>query len=172
MIGIYQITNTRNGKCYIGSSVNLRRRYREHWRDLENNRHANRYLQSAWNKDGPCSFEFKILLETSSNQLLELEQQYIDRLKPVYNMCKFARNRLGLPCPFKGRQHSLFSKLKMQGPRSKLGVDRINPLTGEVKEYDSGSATQVDGFQKQHVYACCNGTAKIHKGYYWSYRNA
>lgn len=48
--GIYQIRNTFNNKKYIGSSVNLRRRYREHFNTLINGTHYNSKIQRAFNK--------------------------------------------------------------------------------------------------------------------------
>lgn len=39
MSGIYQIYNPINNKRYIGSSINVERRLKEHLRNLEKNRH-------------------------------------------------------------------------------------------------------------------------------------
>src|SRR5260221_10258416 len=39
--GIYKITCTVNKKIYIGSSINLRKRKGEHWRELRQNKHNN-----------------------------------------------------------------------------------------------------------------------------------
>lgn len=50
MSGIYQIYNPINNKRYIGSSINVERRLKEHLRNLEKNRHCNDHLQSAYNK--------------------------------------------------------------------------------------------------------------------------
>lgn len=40
MSGIYQIYNPINNKRYIGSSINVERRLKEHLRNLEKNRHC------------------------------------------------------------------------------------------------------------------------------------
>lgn len=48
MSGIYQIYNPINNKRYIGSSINVERRLKEHLRNLEKNRHCNDHLQSAY----------------------------------------------------------------------------------------------------------------------------
>ena len=45
--GIYKIQNLVNNKIYIGSSINLKTRYRTHLRTLNENNHANRLLQKA-----------------------------------------------------------------------------------------------------------------------------
>lgn len=37
--GIYKITNTKNGKVYIGSSSNIERRFTEHKCELIENKH-------------------------------------------------------------------------------------------------------------------------------------
>lgn len=44
MSGIYQIYNPINNKRYIGSSINVERRLKEHLRNLEKNRHSNNHL--------------------------------------------------------------------------------------------------------------------------------
>ena len=48
-------------------------------------------------------------------------------------------------------------------------VERIDILTGEVKEYESILSTEKDGFISSHVSSCCSGKRKKHKGYYWSF---
>ena len=75
--GIYQIYNPINEKRYIGSSINIVRRLKEHRRNLIAQRHHNQHLQNAWNKYGDL-LEFKPLEYCEPDQLLDLEQQYID----------------------------------------------------------------------------------------------
>ena len=62
--GIYKITNTANGKVYIGSSVDVHGRFNCHRSDLRNNRHGNQHLQNAWNLYGENSFVFEIIEES------------------------------------------------------------------------------------------------------------
>ena len=82
--GIYKITNTVNGKFYIGSSADIAQRFCAHKSDLRRNAHNNPILQRAWNKHGPDKFTFEIIEECSSDQklLFEREQHYLDLLKP------------------------------------------------------------------------------------------
>lgn len=48
-IGVYAIYLTSSPKkAYIGSSSNLRRRFKRHFRDLENNKHANYKLKRLY----------------------------------------------------------------------------------------------------------------------------
>ncbi|GAC1694863.1 MAG: hypothetical protein PVS2B3_05290 [Steroidobacteraceae bacterium] len=77
--GVYQIGCKRNGNIYVGSAVNLRERWRGHYRDLCNRVHHNSHLQSAWNRHGEAAFEFVVLECVAAPQLLIAEQQWIER---------------------------------------------------------------------------------------------
>lgn len=78
--GIYAIVNTLNNKKYIGSTSNMRKRYRQHYNDLVKQKHTNIILQRAFNKYGEKYFEFWILekCENVRDTLLMLEQKYIN----------------------------------------------------------------------------------------------
>jgi len=84
--GIYKITNTVDGKFYIGSSTNIFRRWREHKSRLRMGKHHSRYLQNAWNKYGEELFSFEVALLCEVDDLCRYEQAYIDALKPEYNI--------------------------------------------------------------------------------------
>lgn len=59
--GIYLIENIANGKCYVGSSRGIRKRWWEHRRTLRLGEHGNAYLQRAWKAAGGEAFRFVIL---------------------------------------------------------------------------------------------------------------
>ena len=94
---IYQITNQMNGKCYIGSTLNLLRRQKQHITNLRRGQHCNSYLQMAFDKYGEHAFIFSILEETKSEILIEREQHYLNMLKPEYNIAPTAGSSLGRP---------------------------------------------------------------------------
>ena len=48
MIGIYSITNTNNGKKYIGKSTNIELRLKTHFSALRNGSHASEYMQEDY----------------------------------------------------------------------------------------------------------------------------
>lgn len=79
--GIYMIQNTTNGKIYIGQAIDIEKRWKRHVWELDNNRHINKHLQNAWNKDKKENFEFSIMCECEENQLNTLEEYYIFTLE-------------------------------------------------------------------------------------------
>lgn len=87
MIGIYSITNTVNCKKYIGQSIDVKRRLRNHKWSLRHNKHINNHLQKSFNKYGENCFAFEVVCECSEEQLDELERFYIscyDCMNPQY----------------------------------------------------------------------------------------
>jgi len=77
-----------NGKQYVGSSVNIKKRLRRHRTLLRNNKHDNKYLQNMYNKYKAC--EYSILEECDSLiEFLELrikERQWVNKLNAELNL--------------------------------------------------------------------------------------
>ena len=76
--GIYRIFCLANDKVYIGSSINIEKRWREHRQLLHRLEHPNNHLQNAWCKYGSTEFEFKVLEVCPPDKLIEREQCYLD----------------------------------------------------------------------------------------------
>lgn len=79
--GIYSITNSINGKKYIGSTAkSFITRFTQHISKLRLNKHHCGHLQFAWNKYGEDSFIFSVeeVLEDMDN-LLNKEAEYIEK---------------------------------------------------------------------------------------------
>jgi group I intron endonuclease len=76
--GIYSITHISSGKRYIGSSVNIKRRWNAHRSALSRKLCDNPHLQNAWTKYGKESFLFEVLEDDILSTLLEdKENEYI-----------------------------------------------------------------------------------------------
>lgn len=83
--GVYKIENTITGDFYIGSSIDVKRRWREHKRPSRWKANPNSQLYKDMKKYGVDKFDFQILTEVEPEQLKETEQQFIEMLKPTYN---------------------------------------------------------------------------------------
>lgn len=88
MCGIYLIRNKINGKTYVGSSVNINKRWNEHKHHLRKNKHHSSYLQRSWNKYGEENFIFYELITCDKEKLLEVEQYYMNIFQSEYNVAK------------------------------------------------------------------------------------
>src|SRR5438874_2216952 len=75
--GLYKITNLSNGKVYVGSSFNLKKRLYEHQRALRAGTHKNQHLQSAYNA-AASMFRFDVVLIAAGKQyVLDMERALI-----------------------------------------------------------------------------------------------
>ena len=77
MIGIYSIINIINNKKYVGQSVDIKNRIRNHKWALRHGRHENSHLQKSFNKYGEDCFVFDVICECTEDQLDHLERFYI-----------------------------------------------------------------------------------------------
>lgn len=80
MIGIYKITNLINGKCYIGQSVNIAKRWsvERRYAFIESRPEYKYPLSCAFRKYGVENFEFEVIEECSRELLNERECYWAD----------------------------------------------------------------------------------------------
>lgn len=92
MIGIYKITNLINNKVYIGQSIDIEKRLKDHINGLNNHYGHNSHFQNAWDKYGEDNFKFEILEEVyNCNLLNEREIYYISYFKS--NLSEYGYNK-------------------------------------------------------------------------------
>jgi len=153
--GVYKISCLKNNKCYIGSAINIRKRWSTHKHELSKNKHPNIKLQNAWNKYGCEQFIFSVVKECKKEELLILEEKYIKDYNsydngfniiqtPTKNMLGYKHTILSLDKMSKsakerGRNHSCLSKQQVEQIRQKFynGIN-IVPL---AKEYNVNRKT-------------------------------
>lgn len=91
MIGIYKIENKINGKSYIGQSIDIERRWQEHY-NRKNYTYYNKHpLYVAFNKYGIQNFDFVILEECNQALLDDKEKYYIKKYNSYSNGYNFTR---------------------------------------------------------------------------------
>jgi len=92
-MGIYRITNSVNGKIFIGSSLNVDKIFNRILFQLKHNSYGNKDLQEDFNLNGESNFSFEIIdhLEPKKDKeqgydytddLQVLEGMWLDKLQP------------------------------------------------------------------------------------------
>ena len=95
--GVYQIQSIKKPKrIYIGSSVRIDKRWKEHLNNLRKNIHPNLKLQYHFNKYGESDFQFSVLIGCAREDLLKWEQYFLDSNKAWFNNSPTAGNNLGM----------------------------------------------------------------------------
>ena len=106
LMGVYKIVNTVTQQCYVGQSVRMQKRIKEHFRLLRWGKHSNPHLQKAYNKYGPEAFVGSIEVVCSSPEEMDaLENAFIQGEAAfdqpvVYNIADWAK------APMRGNSHS------------------------------------------------------------------
>lgn len=131
--GVYLIKNKTNGKVYVGSSINVRKRMIQHLSHLRIGIHHSKYLQRAWNKYGIDNLSVHILEYTKD--ILKRELYWMNfyqsyRNNNGYNICK-------IPNTTFGRFHSEETKRKMSINRSGILVGENNHFYGKQHTIES-----------------------------------
>lgn len=129
--GIYLIYNLINQKCYVGKSINVYARMRDHILELNNKTHVNTHLKHSWNKYGEENFQF-LLLEKVENEsdINEREMYYIRLLESKnhsygYNLTEGGEGSTGFA-------HSDESKVLLSLKAKERLKDKTNhPLYGK-----------------------------------------
>lgn len=85
--GVYKLII--NNNCYIGSSIDIKDRMRDHSSRLRRGVHSSTYLQNSFNKHGKNNLYVEILFtfinQPTKLELLQKEEYFIDMIKPKFN---------------------------------------------------------------------------------------
>nr|QCW06883.1 hypothetical protein [Drechslerella brochopaga] len=96
--GIYRWVNKSSGKSYIGSALNLSRRFTNYYSRsflIKETKNSNSVIYKALLKHGYSGFQLEILEYCNLDILIEREQYYINLIKPEYNILKTAGSSVG-----------------------------------------------------------------------------
>ena len=147
MQGIYLIENTINGHQYVGRSVNIARRWKEH---IHSSKKEDGFLlHRAIKKHGIENFKFSVLEETKD--LYERECYWYYKLKPVYNM---------------------IAPDDAPSKTQRIGVKSKNKETSEIIYYESmREAARILGISKTAIHNVLNGSRNSAANCYWAYEN-
>lgn len=139
--GIYKIQSIiEPEKFYIGSSVNMQSRKRQHFSMLKLNKHDAAYLQNYYNKYGRENLVFHIIEECNQEILIQREQYYIDTLKPVFNSRKNAESNYGHQFSEESKQNMSNAQKQWRKGKSFETILSTNNIDN-IKELNSEGCT-------------------------------
>lgn len=109
---IYTISNSVNGRKYIGQTFDLGGRWNRHLLSLRNKNHHNIFLQRAWNKYGEDAFIWDMVYDSDSrDEINKLEEDLILENVGGYNIRPGGSNS-----PMAESTKKLMSKLAKERP--------------------------------------------------------
>lgn len=137
MSGVYAIIGP-TGTRYIGSSLDIDRRFRNHAEALRRGKHQNPHLQQAWAKADEAVFTFTVLEVVPPADLLLREQFHLDAARPdVYNCGIYAE------CSAKG--------IKLpESTRAKMSASHIGHKVSNATKAKIGAANSVNRNTPEH----------------------
>lgn len=150
MIGIYKITNTTNGKCYVGQSRDIEARWAKHLSAYKSSPEWELYR--AFKKYGIAAFSFEVIEECTIEELNEREIYWIaqfDSFNNGYNMTLG-----GEAC--NGTNDKTVYQYDLSGHL--------------IREYKSAhDAARENNIQFTNICKVCRGERKTAGGFGWSY---
>ena len=109
--GIYSISSAlKTERMYIGSAINIEKRWNEHRSTLRSGKHYSQKLQRHFNKYGECDLTFTILEECAPLDLIVREQSWIDKMMPFFNAAPTAGNMLGFKMSKEAKRKNSIAK--------------------------------------------------------------
>ena len=123
-----------SNKIYVGSSINIKKRWRRHKNELQHGNHDCIHLQHSYNKHGIEVFVFQIVeaVEPVRGLILQAEQRWIDKTPNLFNTCKIAGSRMGI-------KHTDEQRKKISGA-----------LTGKTKTPEHREALRIASKKRIH----------------------
>lgn len=157
--GIYIIINLDNNHRYIGSSVDVRRRCKDHIYQLRHGRHCNSYLQRAFDKYGENNFSIELLKYVSISDLRAMESYFINKLNPEYNLTTYCGQSQVLSEETKRK-----ISISNSNPSREIKLKKLNRFNGTLGIYtlDGGFVKSFNFREDISNYLKCSKCAVSH----------
>ena len=131
--GIYKIqSQVKPDRIYIGSSCNAPVRWKQHLGRLRRGNHHSAKLQRHYLKYGESDLLFSLILACNEEELISIEQYFIDSYNPYFNNSPLAGSTRGIKHSPESRANmSKGHKGHIPWNKGKKGVQKISKETRE-----------------------------------------
>lgn len=176
---IYSVTNTLNNKVYVGQSIDVERRWKQHKYGK-----GNLILRNAIKKHGIDNFKFEILekIDVSnktknqlSQLLIDLEQKWLDIKKPFlkengYNIQKTSKPNL---TPNRSKNFSdKISRIKIENNHTGKPLIQYDIKGNLIKEWKSAAEVErILGYYAENISSCCLKKTNSSHGFIWKFKD-
>jgi group I intron endonuclease len=157
--GIYVITNDIDARIYIGSATSFKQRYAVHKKKITHNEGCNPKLKNFANKYGIEHLTFSAVHACEKEDLLKVEQLYLDIFQPFDDNGFNIARKAGSPIGYK---HTQEAKDKMKGRTGlkwdeehlkyfseiKKGIKRPDSVKTKLREHYAEQAKPVMVYDK------------------------
>lgn len=167
---IYCILNKSSGKKYIGSTINVKSRKKQHFTDLRCSRHYNEYLQKSFSLHGEDDFEFFVIEQIENVHLSDREKYWIKTERTDERSYGF--NLTDEPyAPMRGKTHNEDTKMLMKfksrkgsnHPNSKYNEIQVREVFALFKNgYHQGQIEKITGIDRTNISLMLSGKAWKH----------
>jgi group I intron endonuclease len=129
--GIYVITNNIDARVYIGSATSFKQRYAVHKKKITHNEGCNPKLKNFANKYGIEHLTFSAVHACEREELLKMEQLYLDIFQPFDDNGFNIARKAGSPIGYK---HTQEAKDKMKGRPGPRWDEEQKKYFSEIKK--------------------------------------
>jgi group I intron endonuclease len=129
--GIYVITNDIDARVYIGSATSFKQRYAVHKKKITHNEGCNPKLKNFANKYGIEHLTFSAVHACEKDELLKVEQLYLDIFQPFDDNGFNIARKAGSPIGYK---HTQEAKDKMKGRPGPRWDEEKKKYFSEIKK--------------------------------------
>lgn len=148
--GIYKIENLINGKCYIGQSIDIKSRWRQHKSTIFNSQNKNYEfpIYKAIRKYSLNNFSFEILEECDVSFLNEREKYWIqkyDSYRNGYNQDEGGNNASHFIKLSKEKVLEIIEVLKTSNESSEIIGHRFGVSGRTIRAINSGAQSRQSG---------------------------
>ena len=155
--GVYKLTNTINGKFYIGSTVDFYTRWYTHRKPS-----VDSVMSRAIRKHGVDNFIFEVVEYTDIDSLLEREQYYLDTL------AKYAHNGDGYNVSLIATSGFGYKWSQEQKHARGISVEQYDFDGKYIKTYQSLADVETElGINHSKLSECINGIRRSTGNFQW-----